>query len=75
MNLKDRGNFHYKSNNFTKAIEYYLKSLEVNPNDPLVLHNLAVSQFKLQRYEECLANCTEAIRLDPKYKKVVFRRM
>lgn len=75
MSLKDSGNFHYKNRNYTKAIEYYLKSLEANPNEAAVLHNLAMSHFQLQHYEECLASCTKALELEPTYKKVLFRRM
>lgn len=75
MSLKDIGNDHYHNRNYAKAIEYYLKHIEANPTEASGYNNLAMSQWKLQRYEECLASCDEAIRLDPKYKKVIFRRM
>ena len=75
MTLRESGNFHYKNRNFTKAIEYYLKSIESNPNEAPVFYNLGMSQFQLQRFEECLKSCTEALRLEPKYKKAFYRQM
>jgi DnaJ family protein C protein 7 len=74
-NLKESGNFHYKNKNFLKAMEYYMKSLEVNPNEPAVYYNLSMTQFQLHKYEDSLKNSTHAIDLDPKYKKAYYRRL
>jgi tetratricopeptide (TPR) repeat protein len=74
-NLKESGNFHYKNSNYVKAMEYYMKSLEINPNESAVYYNLSMSQFQLQKYEDSLKNATHAINLDSKYKKAYYRRL
>ena len=43
---------HFTSEEFVQAEPYFRKCLEKRPDDPAILNNLAVVEFRLYRYEE-----------------------
>jgi tetratricopeptide (TPR) repeat protein len=73
--LKDNGNLYYKSQEYKKARDCYLKCIELKPEEALYHYNTSMANFQLQKYEESLANCEKAVELDPKYKKAYFRKV
>ncbi|MEA3296614.1 MAG: tetratricopeptide repeat protein [candidate division Zixibacteria bacterium] len=46
--------YYRKSKNFRKAIEYYRKSIEINPNQKRLVYNIAVSYHNEKYYAEAL---------------------
>lgn len=49
-----------------RAIMLYTKALELEPKDAVILTNRARTWLVLKQYDQALADCTAAIRLDPK---------
>lgn len=76
--LKEEGNKLYKSGDYETAIEKYsraTKSAHASDDDRAVfLGNRAAAYLKLQRFNEVVDDCTEALRLRPAYVKVLSRR-
>lgn len=47
---KELGNQFYKQQDYSKAISYYTKAIEVNHNDPNFYTNRALCYFNLNRF-------------------------
>jgi len=58
---------HHKENNLDKAEELYTTCLEMNPKDPLILHNLGVIFLQTGRFDNAIQKFYEAIKYKPKY--------
>lgn len=59
---------HYSNtNDYNEAIRYYLKILQVTPNDLLVLNNIADCLYKMKNYDNALSICNQVLSKDPKY--------
>ena len=82
--LKDRGNLHFKSCEYQKAIEYYtecLDKLAKLPEDKnnreltcIVLWNRAMANLKLSEFKLAQEDCTKSLELDATYVKSYLRR-
>ncbi|KAH9611851.1 hypothetical protein KSS87_019530 [Heliosperma pusillum] len=70
---KEEGNECFKSQNFTKAIECYCKSIDLSPNTA-TFANRAMAYLKVSKYQEAENDCTESLKLDANYFKVYCRR-
>ncbi|MGD0209444.1 MAG: tetratricopeptide repeat protein [Desulfomonilia bacterium] len=55
------GDYYISINKPGEAIEYYDKSVEINPYDPLVQNNFAIALLKEGRYEESIKYFKKAI--------------
>ena len=51
--------------NDKKAIEFYKKSLEMEPENSMVYFNMGVAYGELEKFEEAVAAIDRAIELDP----------
>lgn len=71
---KDLGNKSVKSSDFETAIQHYTKAIEMK-EDPVFYSNRAFCFLKLERYTDCIDDCTKAVQLDPKLVKGFYRRM
>ena len=58
---------HHKENNLDKAEELYTSCLDINPKDPLILHNLGVIFLQTGRLDNAIQKFYEAIKYKPKY--------
>jgi tetratricopeptide (TPR) repeat protein len=65
MFLLDKGNMFFSKGEYLKAIAYYQKALEVNPEFILCYHNTGVSYFLLGEYNKSIDNFEEIIRNSP----------
>ncbi|KAH9625615.1 hypothetical protein KSS87_016091 [Heliosperma pusillum] len=70
---KEQGNECFKSQNFTKAIECYSKSIDLSPNTA-TFANRAMAYLKVNKHQEAEHDCTESLKLDANYFKVYGRR-
>ena len=50
--------FHARLGNLSKAVEYADRSLGIDPDDPMLLYNVACTYVALARYEDAM-NCLE----------------
>ena len=79
VKIKEEGDANYKKRNYHTALALYTEALELCPRDsPGVKANLhfnrASTQNKLHREDECIQDCSQAIRYDPKYIKAYVQR-
>nr|XP_021138831.1 mitochondrial import receptor subunit TOM34 [Columba livia] len=71
--LKAEGNELVKKGNHKKAVEKYTESLKLN-QECATYTNRALCYLTLKQYKEAVQDCTEALRLDPKNVKALYRR-
>ncbi|XP_035748770.1 mitochondrial import receptor subunit TOM34 [Egretta garzetta] len=71
--LKEEGNEFVKKGNHKKAVEKYSESLKLN-EECATYTNRALCYLTLKQYKEAVQDCTEALRLDPKNVKALYRR-
>jgi len=69
-----KGNSFLKVSNYDKAIFYYQKTLELNPNHPDPWLNKGVIYYQLKRYDEALSHYDKAIALKPDYAEAFFNK-
>ncbi|KAH9624180.1 hypothetical protein KSS87_000546 [Heliosperma pusillum] len=70
---KEEGNECFKSQQFTKAIKCYSKSIDLSPNTA-TFANRALAYLKVKKYQEAEIDCTESLKLNANYFKVYWRR-
>ncbi len=63
--LNQKGTDLFSQARYQEALEYYQKSVVLNPNDANVNFNLGNALFSLGHYEECLPKIKRALELDP----------
>ncbi|KFZ69502.1 Mitochondrial import receptor subunit TOM34, partial [Podiceps cristatus] len=71
--LKEEGNELVKKGNHKKAVEKYSESLKLK-QECATYTNRALCYLTLKQYKEAVQDCTEALRLDPKNIKALYRR-
>ncbi|XP_011204871.2 RNA polymerase II-associated protein 3 isoform X1 [Bactrocera dorsalis] len=73
--IKDKGNKHVKLGEYEKAINEYTNAIDIFPEDPIYFCNRALCYLKLERYNECIEDCEQAIEIDSLSVKAYYRRM
>ena len=69
LQLKELGNNQFKNQNYSSAIDYYTRGIQMNPSEPVLYSNRATC-FKCQgRYKESVADYQRAIQLSPRNTK------
>jgi len=75
---KEEGNLAFKSSNWTKAHELYSQALQIDPcnkaTNAKLYFNRATVAAKLKKFQDSIADCDEAVKLDDKYLKAFVRR-
>lgn len=79
MDLKKKGNQHYKSEKFDDSIDAYTEALslesELCANDrSILLKNRAAAYLKINNFKLALADCDAALQLSPGDVKALYRR-
>ena len=79
QDLKKNGNSFYLAGQNEEAIKQYEQALEICPlsfkNDlAILMANTASALIKMDRKAEAIEQCTEALRLNPKYVKALLKR-
>lgn len=77
--FKDDGNIAFKNGNWIEAIEMYSKAIELvdgpdSKNLSIYLKNRAAAYLKLNKFEEALDDCENALRIAPRDPKALYRR-
>ena len=68
MTYKFFGSVHDRLGNTKKAIEYYKKAVDIDPNDEFIMHRMAENYRKLQNYEKIIECYERSIKIDPNIK-------
>jgi len=61
-----------RQKNFTRAIQYWIKAIEINPIDPDYYYNLGLAYLGDKNTEKGIDSCLEAIRICPVYYRAHF---
>ena len=74
--LKELGNACMKaqSPDYNKAILFYTKALVVDENNHVVLSNRSLAYYKLNMFEDALADAEKAVRIAPEWAKGYLRK-
>uniref|UniRef100_A0A8C1FWL0 Small glutamine-rich tetratricopeptide repeat-containing protein alpha n=2 Tax=Cyprinus carpio TaxID=7962 RepID=A0A8C1FWL0_CYPCA len=71
--LKTDGNDQMKVENFSAAVEFYSKAIQLNPQNAVYYCNRAAAYSKLGNYAGAVQDCERAIGIDPNYSKAYGR--
>ncbi|XP_076880881.1 small glutamine-rich tetratricopeptide repeat-containing protein alpha [Brachyhypopomus gauderio] len=71
--LKSDGNDQMKVENFSAAVEFYSKAIQINPQNAVYYCNRAAAYSKLGNYAGAVQDCELAIGIDPNYSKAYGR--
>jgi len=63
--VANRGDTLFELERYEEALRDYNRSLELSPNDPLILANRGDTLFELERYEEALCDYNRSLELEP----------
>eukprot|EP00667_Euglena_gracilis_P020983 EG_transcript_22855 len=72
--LKEAGNQLYKAGKYAAALDRYGEALHLQPAEPTYYANRAAAAFMLGMLDQCVADCTAALALQPGYTKALLRR-
>jgi len=71
---KELGNQSYKKQDYTKALTYYTKAIEINSHDPNFYTNRALCSFNLNRFEDCIKDCDRALGINSNLTKALKKK-
>ncbi|KAI7795518.1 small glutamine-rich tetratricopeptide repeat-containing protein alpha isoform X1 [Triplophysa rosa] len=71
--LKTEGNDQMRVENFSAAVEFYSKAIQLNPQNAVYYCNRAAANSKLGNYAGAVQDCDRAIGIDPNYSKAYGR--
>lgn len=72
--FKELGNNAFNSRDFDRAILWYTKGLELDPNHSILLSNRAAAFIEKHKYDEALADSQKSIQINPSYLKAYHRK-
>jgi len=70
---KDEGNKEFKAGNYTQAIEHYTKAINAK-KEKTFYTNRANCFYNLNKFNKCISDCDEALKLDEKFSKAYYRK-
>ena len=71
---KAKGNDCFRNKEYADAIVYYSKSIALDDTNPVLYTNRALSSMRLSNFNQAIADCNEALKIDCKYAKALARR-
>ncbi|GAB1320770.1 hypothetical protein MFIFM68171_10980 [Madurella fahalii] len=71
--FKNEGNKFFKAGDYNRALEFYTKAVNLQPNSATYLGNRAAAFMSAGRYSEALEDCKRSSDLDPHNSKILLR--
>jgi len=75
---KEKGNEAFRKADYQAACDLYTQAVEIDPlntsTNAKLYCNRATGNFKLKKHDDCIADCTKSIELDPAFLKPYLRR-
>ena len=72
--LKEKGNDYFKQNNYTEALKFYTKCVELEKQNLVAYLNRAICSIKLNDGSSALNDCNFVLKHDKKNVKALYRR-
>ena len=74
--LKDAGNKFFATGNFEDAVKQYTMAIEITIEQPnhIYFANRANAYLEMSKFEECIKDCDQAIKIDPTFAKAYYRK-
>ena len=69
LQLKELGNNQFKNKNYSSAIEYYTRGINMNPSEPVLYANRGTCFKCLGKYKESVKDYKKAVQLNPRNTK------
>ena len=69
LQMKELGNNQFKNKNYSLAIDYYNRGIEINPMEPALYANRATCYKILGKYKESVRDYQKAVQLNPRNTK------
>ena len=69
LQMKELGNTQFKNKNYSSAIEYYTRGIELNSSEPVLYSNRATCYKLLGKFKESVRDYKKAIQLNPRNTK------
>lgn len=70
---KVKGNDCMKNGQYAEALKHYTKAIELNSRNAVYYCNRAAAYSRLEKHNEVISDCRDAIKLDPNYGKAYGR--
>ena len=64
-------NVDFKAGNYAGSLEKYTKAIELDPGEVMYPANRANVHLKMKNWAEAENDCTSALKINPKYAKVI----
>lgn len=71
---KEKGNEAFQSGNYSEALTYYCRSIDLNPEAIPVYNNRALAEIKLEKFKEAIDDCNKVLSAEPNNVKAYLRR-
>ncbi|XP_078383577.1 sperm-associated antigen 1-like [Oculina patagonica] len=71
---KEKGNEAFQTGNYSEALMYYCRSIELNPKAAAVYNNRALAEIKLEKFQEAIDDCYHVLSMEPNNVKAFLRR-
>lgn len=71
---KNKGNESFQKGEYEKAVELYSRSIACDPDAISALGNRSIAYLKLEKYHECVDDCTSVLETDGGHVKSYLRR-
>ena len=73
MDLKEKGNEAFKAGNMEDAIVLFTEAISQDESNSVLFNNRAMAFAGLERWEECVMDAREAVKLNATYSKAYYR--
>ena len=74
--FKEAGNKAFAQKNYTAAVKQYTLAIEISQESPnhIYFANRANAYLEMGLFEECIADCNQAMQIDPMFPKSYYRK-
>ena len=69
LQMKELGNTQFKNKNYSAAVDYYTRGIDLNPSEPVLYANRGTCLKCLGKYKESLSDYKKAVQLGPRNTK------
>jgi len=69
LQMKELGNAQFKNQNYSSAIDYYTRGIQMNSYEPVLYSNRATCYKCLGKYKESVSDYKKAVQLNPRNTK------